>query len=164
MFQQEIISRIASQFKKKGQSLAIAESVTSGLVQAACSQAKDASHFFQGGITAYNLGQKSRHLLVDPLHAQQCNCVSEQVAESMACQVSVLFSSHWGLGITGYAATMPEQGVDELFAYYAVYQNGEKKDGGRIDGGKEEGLKAQLHYVHTLLERLEACLQKGQKF
>lgn len=46
------------------QTLAVAESVTSGHLQAAFSAATLASKFFQGGITAYNIGQKSRHLFI----------------------------------------------------------------------------------------------------
>lgn len=162
MFQQKVIDGVADILKQKKESVAVAESVTSGLLQASFSQAKDASDFFQGGITAYNLGQKSRHLLVNPVHAQQCDCVSEEIAVQMAKEARHLFSSDWGVGITGYAATMPEQGVDELYAYYAVYYNDELKDSGRISGGKEEGLKAQLQFVHTVLERLTASVEKGK--
>ena len=76
MFDKKLIDDIGNKFKEKKQSIAVAESVTSGLLQAAFSNAKEASFFFQGGITAYNIGQKSRHLLVEPLHAIEYNCVS----------------------------------------------------------------------------------------
>ena len=54
---------------KKKNTIAVAESVTAGNLQAVFSLAKDATAFFQGGITAYNIGQKCRHLLVEPTHA-----------------------------------------------------------------------------------------------
>ena len=82
---------------KHSKTIAIAESVTSGQVIAMCSLAKDATKFFQGGITADNLGQKIKQLSVDPIHAEQMNCVSEVVVESMAREVSRLFCSHWGI-------------------------------------------------------------------
>ncbi|MDB5207130.1 MAG: CinA family protein [Flavisolibacter sp.] len=66
------------------ETIAVAESVTSGLLQAALSQAIDVSKFYQGGITAYNLGQKYEHLNVESIHAQKCDCISEQVAGDMA--------------------------------------------------------------------------------
>lgn len=72
--------------------IAIAESVTSGHLQAAFSLADNAAFFYQGGITTYNLGQKTRHLHVEPIHAELCNCVSELVAGQMAVGVAKKFS------------------------------------------------------------------------
>lgn len=103
------------------QTVAVAESVTAGHLQVAFSMAENAREFFQGGITTYNLGQKSRHLQVDPIHALSCNSVSEQVAAEMARQVSRIFTSDWGIGITGYASPVPEKNISRLFACYALY-------------------------------------------
>ncbi|HEY2725901.1 MAG TPA: CinA family protein, partial [Parafilimonas sp.] len=72
MFDKKLIDDIGNKLKEKNQSIAAAESVTGGLLQAAFSNAKAASFFFQGGITTYNIGQKCRHLLVEPLHAIEC--------------------------------------------------------------------------------------------
>jgi len=69
MFDKKLIDFIAKELLNRNESVAIAESVTGGLLQAAFSIAENASQFFQGGVTAYNVGQKYRHLLVDPLHA-----------------------------------------------------------------------------------------------
>src|SRR5688500_4156368 len=93
------------------QTLAVAESVTSGHLQAAISLANGATEFFQGGITAYNLGQKSRHLKIEPISASACNCVSEKITEEMAIHALELFSSDWALATTGYAAPIPELGI-----------------------------------------------------
>lgn len=64
-------------FIKANETVAVAESVTAGLLQLAFSSADFATKYFQGGITVYNIGQKSRHLLIDPIHAIECNCVSK---------------------------------------------------------------------------------------
>ena len=48
-FDKELINSIGIKLKNKNQSIAIAESVTGGLLQAAFSNADDASFFFQGG-------------------------------------------------------------------------------------------------------------------
>lgn len=81
------LERIKTYMLAHTETLAVAESVTSGCLQAALSLAEDATRFFQGGITAYNLGRKARHLKIDPIHAQEANCVSEKVAIEMAEQV-----------------------------------------------------------------------------
>src|SRR5688500_8216804 len=115
----DIIQVIGNILIERQQSIAVAESVTSGHMQVALSTATDAVKFYQGGITAYNIGQKSRHLHVEPIHAIACNCVSEQVACEMALQVCNLFNSQWGISITGYASKVPESN-NELFAFYAI--------------------------------------------
>ncbi|HEY0273054.1 MAG TPA: nicotinamide-nucleotide amidohydrolase family protein, partial [Chitinophaga sp.] len=104
--------------------VAVAESVTGGYLQYLLSAEENASQFFQGGITAFNIGQKAKHLLVEPVHAQQCNCVSQQVADQMALNVCTLFNCGLGIAVTGYAAPVPELGITEMFAYYAVALRG----------------------------------------
>src|ERR1051325_1421918 len=98
MYNEEIINSIKEKLVAAKESIAVAESVTSGHLQAALSQAENASFFFQGGITAYNLGQKSRHLNIDPIQAENCDSVSKDVAIKMALEVSKMFTSNWGVG------------------------------------------------------------------
>ena len=151
MFDKKLIDDIGNKLKEKNQSVAVAESVTSGLLQAAFSNAKEASFYFQGGITAYNIGQKCRHLLVEPLHAIECNCVSEQVSQQMSKHVCDLFLSDYGIGITGYAARLPEKNINDLFAYYSISLKDKIIESGKITTNAEEGLPAQLFYVDHVL-------------
>ena len=110
---------ISEYLLKRQETVAIGESVTAGLVMNHLSLAENATSFFQGGVTAYNLGQKTRHLGVEPIYADQMNCVSERVAQQMALQVSTLFCSHWGIGVTRYATTVPALNIKSCFAFYA---------------------------------------------
>ena len=158
MFNKELIDEIGNKLKNKNQSIAAAESVTGGLLQAAFSNAKEASFFFQGGITAYNIGHKCRHLLVEPLHAIECNCVSEVIAQQMSKHVCNLFLSDYGIGITGYAATMPEKNINDLFAYYSISLKDEIIKSGKITTDIEEGLPAQLFYVDEVLKIFEKLI------
>jgi nicotinamide mononucleotide (NMN) deamidase PncC len=80
MYDLKEINVIKDYMLRSNQTVSVAESVTSGHIQAALSRAEFAMKFFQGGITAYNLGQKYRHLQVEPIHAQFTNFVSERVA------------------------------------------------------------------------------------
>lgn len=100
--------------------LAVAESLTSGGVQAAVGRISGASNFFLGGITAYTIDQKVQHLGVDRAGAAAVNCVSAAVAEQMARGVCALFGSDLGVATTGYAEPSPEQGVAVPFAWWAV--------------------------------------------
>ena len=122
LYNYRVIENIKAILIAEKLTLSVAESVTSGHLQAAFSSAKDASKFFQGGITAYNAGQKCRHLNIEPIAALENNCVTEKVACEMAAKVNKLFISDFGISITGYAARMPEQGVNSLFAFFAIVQ------------------------------------------
>ena len=158
MFDKELIKRISERLKKDNQTIAVAESVTAGLLQAALASATDASSFFQGGITAYNIGQKCRHLLVEPVHAIEYDCVSGKISAEMSQHVCSLFASDYGIGITGYAARVPEKNIDDLFAYYAIAFKGNLISTEKISTDKDEGLPAQLFYVEQALKTLEEHL------
>ena len=103
LYNDQTIDKIKTALVAENLTLSVAESVTSGHWQAAFSSAKDASKFFQGGITAYNAGQKCRHLNIEPIAALENNCVTEKVACEMAAKVNQLFISDFGISITGYA-------------------------------------------------------------
>jgi PncC family amidohydrolase len=149
-FNDEKIRLIKDYLLQHQQTVAVAESVTAGLLQFALSGADDAIHFFQGGITAYNIGQKARQLHIEPIHAARCNCVDSRVAAEMAAHITQRFSSHWGISITGYATPVPESG-NQLFAYYAIVQKDKLITSGKIQGGKGTAREVQLYYVNTVL-------------
>ncbi len=158
MFDKQLLNCIGANLKKNHCSIAVAESVTAGFLQAALSNADEASLFFQGGITVYNIGQKCRHLLVEPLHAIECDCISEKIAQQLSKNVCSMFNSDYGIGITGYAAKVPEKNINQLFAYYAISCKEKIIKSGRIDTNKEEGTAVQLHYTNTVLVELRQCL------
>jgi nicotinamide-nucleotide amidase len=100
--------------------LAAAESMTCGRVQAAVGEVSGASNFFLGGITAYTLDEKVRHLGVERAAARRVNCVSAPVAEQMARGACRLFGSDLGVATTGYAEASTADGVGDPFAWWAI--------------------------------------------
>ncbi len=144
------------------ETIAVAESVTAGYLQAALSIADNALQFFQGGITAYNIGQKCRHLHIDPIYALSCNCVSEKVANEMAINVTKSFISDWGMAITGYASKVPEMSINSLFAYYAICYKNEIVETKKIYAEDDsDAIHAQLYYANETLNRLYAAIEKS---
>lgn len=83
--------------------LAAAESLTCGRVQACIGAVPGASEFFLGGVTAYSLAKKVKLLGVNRAAAKKVNSVSAEVAEQMARGVCALFGSDLGIATTGYA-------------------------------------------------------------
>ena len=100
--------------------LAAAESLTCGRVQACIGAVSGASEFFLGGVTAYSLAQKVKLLGVNRAAAKKVNSVSAEVAEQMARGVCALFGSDLGIATTGYAEPSPKEGVSDPFAWWAL--------------------------------------------
>ena len=164
MFSMEYDKNLVNKIKKiinlKQATISVAESVTAGHIQAALSLADEAAEYFQGGITCYNLGQKTRHLNIEPILAEQSNCIHQKVAAQMAIEVSKLFISDFGLGITGYATMVPEIEKEGLFAFAAIsYQQNillQKK----LTSKKESSLEVQVDYTQQVLKLLFDFLKK----
>ena len=148
---------IGKKLLHRKESVCVAESVTAGLLQHTLSAIPDAALFFQGGITAYNLGQKARHLKVEPLHAQEVNCVSQQVAEQMALSALELFAADWSIAVTGYASPVPAS-ANKLFAFYAIAHRGRIRKKGKLRSVEKDPQKVQEAYVNTLLKHFAAVI------
>lgn len=159
LFDPAKLDKIRRSLMNKKQTIAVAESVTAGLLQASLAQAEFASTFFQGGITAYNLGQKYRHLKVEPIQAELENCVSPHVSSTMAVEVCEMFGSHWGIGVTGYATPVPESG-NRIFAYYAICRNKKIISHGKLSPRKKmDAFEVQCFYIRRILSGLAGLLR-----
>lgn len=100
--------------------LAAAESLTVGQVQARIAAVSGASDYFLGGITAYNLEQKVKHLGVNRAHAKTVDAVSQRVAVEMAAGAAKLFGADLAVASTGYAEPSPKQKVKIPHAWWAI--------------------------------------------
>jgi len=106
--------------RKPKLTLAAAESLTAGHVQARIASVSGASGYFLGGITTYSLEQKVRHLGVDRAHARRVNCVSQRVAVEMAEGACALFGANLAVATTGYAEPSPAEKIKAPMAWWAV--------------------------------------------
>jgi PncC family amidohydrolase len=112
---------LKSRLQKNNYTIATAESITAGNIQAMLATVSGISSVFAWWVTAYNLDQKHNLLGVDYDHAKSCNCVSPRVAQEMAVGACKLFGTSIGISSTGYAGPYPEAGIDHAFAYVCVY-------------------------------------------
>lgn len=135
------------------ETIAVAESVTAGMLQWGFSSIPDAAQFFNGGITAYNLEQKRKHLAIDAAHAGEVNCVSQKVANEMAVNVCMLLDSKWGIGVTGYASPVLESDY-KLFAYYAIAYKGECKVMSKLTSNNNDPKEVQFEYAGEVMRAL----------
>lgn len=146
--------------------LAVAESVTAGQVQARVASVSGASNFFLGGITAYSLEQKVKHLGVERVAAERVNCVSAEVAEQMARGVCALFGSHVGVATTGYAEPSRADGVAVPFAWWAVTVQGGglfALKRGRVECPGASRVEAQQLIADATIAELIAVLREVRR-
>ncbi len=87
-FQKNLLDYISQSLITADETISVVESVTSGCLQLAFSQMPNASLFYKGGMTTYTLPEKVRLLNVDQAEAEECDCVSENIAETMALNVA----------------------------------------------------------------------------
>jgi nicotinamide-nucleotide amidase len=144
--------------------LAVAESVTIGRLQARIGAISGASDFFLGGITAYSLDEKVRHLGIDRPEADAVNGVSARVAEQMAQGVCRLFGSDIGAATTGYAEPYAARKVETPFAWWAVARRlpdgGFEGASGRVDCPGLKRVEVQERVAAAAFDALVAWLRE----
>ena len=102
----DIIERLAS----GGQSIAVAESLTGGLLAATFVDSPGASAVFAGGVVAYQAEQKSRQLGIDAAFLAERGTVDPDIAKLMAKGVRERFATDFGLSTTGVAGPEESEG------------------------------------------------------
>lgn len=97
--------------RKKGLSLAIAESCTGGLLGMRLTEVSGASHYFRGGIIAYANAVKASVLGIPWETLERHGAVSSECARAMAEGARKLLAADLALAITGIAG--PTGGTGE---------------------------------------------------
>jgi nicotinamide-nucleotide amidase len=92
---------IAARLKARGETMAVAESSTGGLISAALLAVPGASAYFLGGAVAYTRQAKQHLLAIDDAALGQFRPATEPHALLLARQVRAQFGATWGLGETG---------------------------------------------------------------
>jgi nicotinamide-nucleotide amidase len=104
----------------RGQTLAVAESLTGGLVAAALTDVPGASRAFRGSVTAYATDVKRDLLGVDGTLLAERGAVDAEVARRLAVGVRHCLGADWGLATTGVAGPEPQDGQPVGTVYVAV--------------------------------------------
>ena len=97
--------------RSAGQTVAVAESLTGGLVGASLSSRPGSSVTFRGGLVVYATDLKVQLAGVDPGELAANGAVSPQTAAALAEGARVRLGADWGLGLTGVAG--PDEQEDQ---------------------------------------------------
>ncbi|MER7641411.1 CinA family protein [Streptomyces sp. YS-B37] len=147
-----------------GATLAVAESLTGGLVAAEITSVPGASKAFRGSVTAYATELKHQLLGVDATLLSERGAVDAQVAAQMAAGVRKALGADWGIATTGVAGPDPQDGqpvgtvfvaVDGPFGPDSGAAGGGKVAALRLNGGRAEiRMESVRSVLALLLERL----------
>ena len=159
IYNEEIINSLKEILVNNEETIAVAESITAGHLQAAFSAGIEASKYFQGGITAYNIGQKARHLRIDPILCNKVNCVAEKIADTMSIEVSKMFLSDYGIGITGYASIVPECEEEGIFAFFSISYKQEIILSDKLTSPADQPYKVQVYYTKQVIHKFYEYLK-----
>jgi len=145
---------IVEQLRRKGWTLATAESCTGGLVGAELTAVSGASDVFVGGVVAYSNELKSSLLGVPASLLAAHGAVSEQTARAMA-QGALTLGATCGLAITGIAGPSggsPEKPVGTVHIA-AVTPSGMRHAGYRFPGDRAMVRELAANFALDLLRR-----------
>ena len=143
--QEEVVGR---QLRESGQTIAVAESCTAGMLGMHITRVPGSSSYFKGGIICYDNNAKAELCGVPRDLLQKYGAVSAEVAEAMARGVRLELHSTIGLSITGIAGPgggSPEKPVGLVFIGIADGNQSESRH--RVMPGDRETIRERSSYL-----------------
>ena len=149
---------IGDLLRKKGWTLAIAESCTGGLICDRITDIPGSSEYFMGGMVNYSNESKAKHLGVPPDDIRKYGAVSPQVAKKMAQGVRKTFKTTFGLSTTGVAGPTGGTKRSPIGRVFIGIANGKKTWAKKLDlKGNRREIKKQaaersLQFLYKMLQ------------
>jgi nicotinamide-nucleotide amidase len=151
---EELAAEIIGSLRVRGQTVAVAESLTGGLVSAALTSVPGSSLAFRGGVVAYATPLKVALLGVPEQLLAEHGPVHAEVALAMARGVASRLGATFGLATTGVAGPGPADGHPAGTVFVAVGSGREGNARGlRLTGDRAEVRAASVTSVMSLLVR-----------
>ncbi|MYR39776.1 nicotinamide-nucleotide amidohydrolase family protein [Streptomyces sp. SID4944] len=146
-------ARVLGRLVERGETLAVAESLTGGLVAADLTSVPGASRSFRGSLTAYATALKGEILGVDATLLAERGAVDPEVARQMAAGVRRALGADWGIATTGVAGPEPQDGQPVGTVYVAVAgpSGVEKVSALRLNGSRADIRRESVRSVLELL-------------
>ena len=156
----ELARLIVAGLTASGQTVAVAESLTGGLVVAALTSIPGASIVVRGGVVAYATDLKAALLGVPGDLLALHGPVDPQVAAAMAAGVRARLGASYGLATTGVAGPGPADGKPQGTAFIALHgPTGLAGSGLQLDGDRQQ-IRQQV--VQSVLSLLVSALREDE--
>ena len=105
------VAGVVAGLKRRGETVATAESLTAGLVCSALTEVPGSSSAVRGGLIVYATELKAELAGVDPGLLAERGAVDPEVAAQLARGARERCGADWGIGLTGVAGPDPQDGV-----------------------------------------------------
>jgi nicotinamide-nucleotide amidase len=152
---------VVAMLKRRGETLACAESLTGGLVCAAVTDVPGASAVLRGGVVSYSTDVKASVLGVDHHLLERVGAVDAGVARQMARSACRVLGSDWGVATTGVAGPDPQDGAAVGTVYVAVAGPGGSKVHEHHFDGDRPAIRAAA--VRAALDLLRDALAEAEE-
>lgn len=155
----DVLSRLLA----RGETVAVAESLTGGMVCAALTEIPGSSAVFRGGMVTYTSDLKAGLLGVDTRLLAGGGPVQMEVAAQLAAGVRERMGADWGIATTGVAGPGPADGHPAGTVFVGV--DGERQRATRLDledgSSRPEVRAASVDGVLRLLAEVLIELQES---
>ncbi|HTP17323.1 MAG TPA: nicotinamide-nucleotide amidohydrolase family protein [Streptosporangiaceae bacterium] len=140
------------QLVSRGESIAVAESLTGGMLAAALTSVPGASAVFRGALVTYATDLKASLLDVSADLLARCGAVHPEVAAEMAAGVSHRLDATAGVATTGVAGPDPADGHPVGTVFIAVHLRGSTSGQAlMLTGGRRAIRVATVRHALALL-------------
>lgn len=151
---------VLAQLRARGETLAVAESMTGGLLASRLTAIPGASQAFLGGVTAYTARAKAAFLGLDPEWLASVGTVSESCAKALAEAARTRLGATWALGVCGNAGPGAEGGAPVGTVFVALAgPGGTTARSPKLAGDRED---MQLRCAAQALDLLRRALVAGR--
>lgn len=155
-----LAQQVGGQLLARGESLALAESCTGGLIAKLCTDLSGSSQWFERGLVTYSNGAKQDLLGVPAAVLEQHGAVSQACALAMVQGLLHSSPAHWGVAVTGIAGPgggSAEKPVGTVWLAWLQRGGLPQAELLRLEGGRDDiRQQAAAYALQGLLERLHA--------
>ena len=158
-----VVGRLLSE---RGESLAVAESCTGGMIAARITQVPGSSAYFAGGFVVYAADLKVKLLGLDPALIERHTVVSEEVARAMALAARDRTGAAYALATTGEAGPDSATGAPPGTIYVALAApSGVTSKKLRFSGDRDRirqlTVQTALDHLRHILTEARAASEQG---
>jgi nicotinamide-nucleotide amidase len=156
----QLAASIAAILKERKQTIAVAESSTGGLINAALVAVPGASNFYLGGMVIYTPVGRDKIAGIAKEEMKGVRSASEPYAQLLARRMREKVGATWGLAETGASGPTGNRYGDQP-GHACIAVSGPMDAVITIETGSPDREANMREFTKRALELLDSCLQKG---
>jgi nicotinamide-nucleotide amidase len=152
------LTAVVRRLVEAGQTIAVAESLTAGLITATLTTVPGASAVVRGGLVVYATDLKHAIAGVDADLLARVGAVHPEVARQLAGGVRTVCDAAWGVGVTGVAGPDPQDGQPVGTVFTCLDTGSGTLDSADLFTGDREAIRAAT--VRRVVQLIEQALDR----